>query len=261
MNKKELSQNRIYFFDELRGLAVFCMIFYHAFFILDSMFGYEWAAFLFEFFMPAQPFFAGLFIFICGMSCSLSRSNAKRGIRLLACAGVVTLFTALIMPVLGFDGMEIYFGILHLLASCILIYAAFEKPLKNASALAGIFLCAVLYPFFSGIRSGFLNYGELFALEIPEKLYESDWLAPLGIYSPDFFSADYFPIFPNIFIFFAGAFAGRYFVQNSFPEWMHKSRAPFLGSLGRKALIIYIVHMPAVYILAYVFELIINLFN
>lgn len=261
MKKKEISQNRIFFLDELRGLAVFCMIFYHAFFILDSMFGYEWAELLFEFFMPVQPFFAGLFIFICGTSCSLSRSNAKRGIRLLACAGIVTLFTALIMPLFDFTGMEIYFGILHLLASCILIYAFLEKPLKNASPVAGVLLCAVLYPFFSGISSGILNYGELFRFEIPEVLYETDWLAPLGIYSGDFFSADYFPIFPNIFIFFAGAFAGRYFIQNSFPEWMHKSRVPFLGSLGRKALIIYIVHMPAVYVLAYIFEFIINLFN
>ncbi|MBO5411024.1 MAG: DUF1624 domain-containing protein, partial [Clostridia bacterium] len=38
-NKK--TQNRICFLDELRGLAVFCMIFYHAFYILSSMFGYE----------------------------------------------------------------------------------------------------------------------------------------------------------------------------------------------------------------------------
>ena len=34
---------RIHFLDELRGLAVFCMVFYHAFFIIGSMFGIGWA--------------------------------------------------------------------------------------------------------------------------------------------------------------------------------------------------------------------------
>lgn len=261
MKNKETVKNRIFFLDELRGLAVFCMIFYHAFFILDFMFGYEWAAKLFEFFMPVQPFFAGIFIFVCGVSCSLSHSNFKRGLRLLIFAGVVTLVTAIIMPALGLPGMEIYFGILHFLACCILIYAIAEKPIERTSPFIGLLICTVLYPFFSGISGGILNYGELFVIEIPDVFYETNLLAPLGIYTQDFFSSDYFPLFPDIFIFLAGAFVGKYFVKKSFPEWMTESRAPFFAFLGRKSLIVYIVHMPAIYALAFAIEFIINLFN
>lgn len=254
------SQNRIYFLDELRGLAVFCMVFYHAFYILDSMFAFEPAAKLFEFFMPVQPMFAGIFISVCGVSCSLSKSNLRRGLRLLAVAAGFTLVTAVIMPMLGFVECEVYFGILHFLSVCIIIYALIENKLSAALPVGGILACAVLYPFFSGISEGFLNYGNLFWIKIPDVLYTTNLLVPLGIYKTDFFSADYFPLLPNIFIFFAGVFAGRYFKSVSFPEWMHKSRAAFLAFLGRNALVIYIAHMPVIYILAFAADYVVKMF-
>lgn len=255
---KPKSKKRIFFLDELRGFAVLCMVFYHAFYILASMYGYAWAEKLYLFFMPVQPFFAGLFIFICGVSCSLSRSNLKRGLIILGAAAIVTIATAVVMPKLGFVECEIYFGILHLLAVCVLSCALLQKPLAKFSPFAGILLCAVLYPFANGISTGVLNYGELFVFEIPAHLYETDYLAPLGIYSQSFFSADYFPIFPNIFIFFGGVFAGRYFIANGFPEWTYPQRIKPLGVLGRSALIIYIAHMPLIYAVTEIVRLIIK---
>ncbi len=255
------TQNRICFLDELRGLAVFCMIFYHAFYILSSMFGYEWAQKLFEFFMPLQPFFAAIFIFVCGISCALSKSNLKRGLRLLGCAAAVTVFTAVIMPLFNFIECEIYFGILHLLAVCILIYALLEKKLSKHSPVWGVVVCAVLYPFFSTVNEGFLRYGSLFSLEIPDALYQTNFLAPLGIYNQDFFSADYFPLLPNIFIFLAGAFTGRYLKVTSFPDWMYKNRAVFFSFFGKRALIIYIAHMPVIYVAAFAVDFILKMFN
>lgn len=261
MSKINESQKRIYFLDELRGFAVLCMVFYHAFYILDSMFYYEWASKLFYFFMPVQPIFAGLFIFICGISCALSRSNLKRGLRIAAAAGIVTLFTAVIMPAFGFIECEIYFGILHLLAVCILFFTAIEKGARKISPVAGILLCAVLYPFFSGISDGVLTYGELVKFEVPETLYSYKWLAIFGVDVPGFFSADYFPIFPSLFIFLAGTFSGIYFVKNGFPVWMQKKRIPFFATIGKFTLIIYIAHMPLIYGLAYGIEFIIKQFS
>ena len=40
--------------------------------------------------------------------------------------------------------------------------------------------------------------------------------------------------------------------MNSFPESLYKQRSRFLGFLGRRALIIYIVHMPLIYLAAYI---------
>lgn len=255
------AKKRIYFLDEMRGLAVFCMIFYHAFYIIGELFGIEQAMDLFYFFMPVQPFFAGIFIFICGISCSLSKSNLKRGAILLGIALGMTLVTAVVMPKMGFVDCEIYFGILHFLSVCILLFALFSKLIKAFSPAAGLVICAVLYIFTAGIGSGYLGFGETFRIDLPASLYTSDILVPLGIYSPAFYSADYFPLFPDIFIFLAGAFTGVYSAKKGFPEKLYIQRVPFFGFLGKNALIIYIVHMPLIYGAAYGIELIINLFK
>lgn len=248
--KKAAATNRIHFLDELRGLAVFCMIFYHAFFILYSMFDIPQARSLFEFFEPVQPIFAGIFISLCGISCSLSRNNLRRGLRLLAVAAGFTLVTAIILPALGFEGMEIYFGILHFLSLSILICVLLKKPLERTSPFAGMLLCAVMYPLTSKIEEGYLGYGELISLSLPESLYTTNWLMPLGIYSPSFYSGDYFPLFPDIFIFLFGYFIGRYCLVHSFPEGFYKKHSSFLSFLGRNALVIYIIHMPLIYFAA-----------
>lgn len=261
MKLSRKDENRIHFLDEARGFAVFCMIFYHAFYLLYSFFDLKAAYGLFIFFMPVEPIFAGLFMFVSGISTSLSKSNLKRGLILLGVALGFTAVTAVVMPAIGFVECEIYFGILHFLSCAIIIFALCRKFLSKMNPLAGILLCAVLYPFFSGIENGVLRYGNLVVLQLPESLYESNWLMPFGIYSDNFFSADYFPIFPNIFIFLAGAFLGAYFVKNGFPEWSYPKRNAFFGFLGRNALIIYIAHMPAIFAVSYGIELIINLFK
>ncbi len=252
-------KKRIHLLDEIRGLAVFCMIFYHAFYILDTSFGSNGAKELFDFFLPVQPLFAGIFIFICGISCTLSGSNLKRGLILLGIAVGMTFVTAFIMPKIGFVECEIYFGILHFLSVSILIYTLLSKRIAKVSLFSGILVCAVLYAFTSKIGEGFLSYGNLFSFALPEKLYETNWLVPLGIYNADFFSADYFPIFPDIFIFFAGIFAGKHFIAKGYPEWCFENKLPFFSFLGRNALVIYIAHMPLIFGVAYVIDLIINL--
>lgn len=258
MSLNSAEKKRIYLIDEIRGFAVLCMIFYHAFYVFDSFFGWDWADALFEFFMPVQPFFAGVFIFICGLSCTFSKNNLRRGTVLLGVALGFTLVTAVIMPKLGFADCEIYFGILHFLSVSIIIYALFSKFLSRLSPAIGAILCAVLYPFTSNLGNGVLSYGELVVFKIPESLYEHDFLMPLGIYSPGFYSADYFPLFPDIFIFLSGVFAGLHLAKKGYPEFSYSKRIPFFGFLGRNALPIYVVHMPIVYALGYIINMIIN---
>ena len=259
MLKKASDKNRIFFIDELRGFSILCMIFYHAFYLFDLAFAWKWADALFDFFMPVQPLFAGIFIFLCGLSCALSRNNLKRGLILLGVALGFTFVTAVIMPKIGFEGSEIYFGILHFLAVSILIYALFSKCFSRISPVCGIILCAALYPFTSSVAEGIFSYGELVSFKIPEALYESDFLMPLGIYSETFFSADYFPLLPNFFIFLSGVFAGFVFMKKGYPEWTKKKRVPFFGFLGRYTLPIYVVHMPVIYSMGLIITMFINL--
>lgn len=258
MNNISKAKNRIHLLDEIRGLAVLCMVFYHAFYITGASFGISGATKLFDFFLPVQPIFAGIFIFISGISCTLSKSNLKRGLILLGIALGMTFVTAFVMPKIGFVECEIYFGILHFLSVSILIYSLISKKLSKVSVFAGIVVCAVLYAFTSKIGEGVLSYGNLFTFALPEKLYETNYLMPLGIYNSDFFSADYFPIFPDIFIFMAGVFAGKHFLSKGYPDWSFENKIPFLAFLGRNALIIYIAHMPVIFGVVYCFEKITN---
>ena len=90
-------RNRIWELDFLRGVCVLLMIFDHFMFDIGDIFGEEWAA------VQGTDFFIGLyeralvyaesplrlvtrdivvwiFALLCGISCSFSRSNLKRGI-------------------------------------------------------------------------------------------------------------------------------------------------------------------------------------
>ncbi len=222
------------------------MVLYHAFFHMGSTFGIYAGARLFDFFMPVQPFFAGIFIFISGISSRLSHNNTKRGARLLLIAAALTVVTVWVAPLLGFEDLEIWFGILHLLSFSMLFFSLLRPVLDRIAPHWGILLCALLYAFTAEIGSGLLHYGELIVFHLPEKLFESNFLFPFGIYSDTFFSADYFPIFPNVFLFLAGSFAGVYAASGRFPREMYKKRVPFFAFVGRHALVIYICHQVVI---------------
>ena len=241
-----LSRPRIHFMDEVRGFAVFCMVFYHGFYSLAYVFGLEWGLRLLLFFMPAEPFFAGLFIFISGISSDLSRSNAKRGARLLVVALLVTAVTVGADLLVPGAGMSIWFGILHFLACARLLFSLLQKPLHRVPVRSGVLCCIMLYLVTCTLGQGTL----CFVLELPRWLYATNWLAPLGFYNSSFYSADYFPMLPWIFVFLAGTFLGRLAAAGRYPAWMAKKHVPFFSFLGRHALVVYVVHQPVILALA-----------
>lgn len=224
------------------------MILYHAFYIAGSAFGYELGDKLFEFFMPVEPFFAGLFIVISGISSRLSRSNAKRGLKLLGVALAVTLVTAVLLPLAGADGFGIYFGILHFLSLSMLAFAALRPLFDKIKPAWGVAASFALYLLTRGLTDGWLgpNIGGFLKFSLPGRLYEVPWLFPLGICSSSFSSADYFPLIPWFFVFAAGTFLGAALKQGKVPASAYRRRVPPLAFLGRHALAVYIAHAPAV---------------
>lgn len=235
-------KRRIHFMDELRGFAVLCMIFYHAFYTLAYLYGIDWGMALLRFFMPAEPFFAALFILISGISSDLSRSNLKRGLKLFAVALAVTLVTWLVVP-----SEIITFGILHFLSICMILFGLCKKWLDRLPfSWVWVFLCALAYFFTMHITDGYLGIGA-FSLPLPQAWYEQTWLFPFGICSESFRSSDYFPLFPWVFVFLAGTMLGRFAAAERFPSFMYKSRIPALSWMGKHALILYVVHQPVIY--------------
>ncbi len=242
--ERQIERNpRIPLVDEMRGLAVFCMVFYHLFFVLDHFFHFAIGRVLFDFFQPLQPLFAAVFIVISGVSSRFSRSNFRRGGILLAVSIGFTAFTVYVFPLLQINGAQIYFGILHLLSVSMLLFACLRPLLDKLNPHLGFFACLLLFVLFSNVERGWFGLGGPLKCAYPLWLYRSDLLMPLGFHTHSFTSADYFPLFPFVFLFFAGSFLGRLRT----PDWAYKSRIPPLALLGRLALPIYFLHQPLAY--------------
>lgn len=239
---------RIHLMDELRGFAVFCMVFYHGFYTLAFLMGQSWGEWLYRFFMPAEPWFAGLFIFIAGISSNLTHSNLVRGVRLLGVALLVTLATAIAVP----DEL-IVFGILHFLSVCMIAFGLLQLLRRRLGRteeppfrLWPVVVCAVLFIVTRYLASGYLQIPFVLRVFLPSGWYQA-WLAPLGLPGPGFSSADYFPLLPWCFVFAAGTVMGRLAKAGKFPAWTYPSRVPFFSFLGRHALLIYVLHQPVIY--------------
>lgn len=246
-------KKRIYTMDEIRGFCILCMVIFHGFFTAGFLFHVQPAQAVYYFFVPLQPFFAAAFIVISGISTQLSRSNLKRGIKLLALAFGVTLVTVLFLP-----GNEIYFGILHFLAVSILLFIPLQKVMDKIPVPAGLILSAILFFITYGVAHGALGVPELFSYTLPQTLYGNNLLMLFGFHDGNFTSADYFPLLPWFFAFLFGTFLGRYAVQKRVPRFMYVSRVQFFSFVGKHTLLIYILHQPVIYGILYACTLIAN---
>lgn len=238
--------------DELRGFMVLCMVFYHAFFTVYGFFDWQPSAELFEFFSPVEPLFAGGFIFLSGLMCGFSRSNLKRG--LLTC-GIALAVTAGTVAVDYFTGQEvaIYFGILHLLGFGMLFCGVFDFALRRVNKWLGLCLHLVLFALFYGVPENNFNFLNIRA-HLPANWGRLPGMFILGFTTDEFYSADYFPLLPWLFLFIAGYYA----VKTGFIQRLSRVFAPSrcrpLAFLGRHALLIYILHQPVIFAVCWVIE-------
>jgi len=249
-----MAKRRIRFLDEVRGLCVVLMVAYHALYVLGYLFSVSFARWLFDFFTPIQPFFAGLFVVICGISCHLSHNNLKRGVLLAAFAACLSLvmWAAVKWNVLD-QYSYIWFGVLHCLAACILLYVLFSPTLRLIPPWLGILINGILLflcwhvPYDSG---GYLGIHGLFRIPLPTFEANNPWLYAFGL-CPVYGASDYFPLIPWFFCFLIGTYIGVWAKNGKFPNTLYRSRIPFLSAVGRHALWIYALHQPIIYGICY----------
>lgn len=244
--KSKSNRKRIYALDELRGFSVFCMVFYHAFYSVGLIFNVPFFVSLLKFFMPAEPFFAAIFIIISGISSNLSHSNLSRGTKLFVVAMAVTLVTAIVEP-----KYIIQFGVLHMLSISMLIYGLLQKPLSKIPRIFGMIFFGLLFIISYCVPYHYLGIPNLFAIKLPSVLYSTSFLYPIGFPNAHFFSSDYFPLIPWLFAFLFGTYIGKYAAEERFPKFTYKSHIPFFSFLGRHALLIYIIHQPIIFGITY----------
>ncbi|MEG1661868.1 MAG: heparan-alpha-glucosaminide N-acetyltransferase domain-containing protein [Clostridiales bacterium] len=244
--------NRIWELDALRGLCVLLMFIDHTLYDLGFIFGDIWrqagiSGTLIDLCLFARDAFwpslfrkiirvgvLASFIGLCGLSCSFSRSNLWRGLKLLVIALLLSLVTWIMDRCLGQrDVFTIRCGVLHMLAISILLYNLVQPFSRNIVLVMGLLLAALgLYFHGNPLPASGLVAGVL------------------GISSTGFYSADYFPLLPWSGYFLVGAACGvsLYHTRVSyFPRHgQNKAWRPLLF-LGRNALLFYLLHQPIVY--------------
>lgn len=243
---------RVRLLDALRGIAIFLMILHHLTFNVAWIFfdGSSFARFcsaVYDSFVVSdllQPFFQCLFFFLSGAVCRYSRSNYRRGTVAFLLGVAMEVVTGVVLPAIDADlfaGCEIRFGILSCLGSCMILWALVGDGFDRLSRLPVI---KFLMPFL------LMGLWLLF-YPITSKTYDVDGLHWLGFASARFYSADWFPILPWIFVFFLGAWAGRFIREGRLPGWFYRIRIPFFDFIGRHTLPVYLLHQPVVFGLCY----------
>ncbi len=235
-------RKRFWEVDFLRGVAVVMMIISN--FVFDlTFFGVD-IYFSSKFWWYFAHLTAGIFIFLVGVSLTLSYSRAKklgvkkvfkkylqRGLKIFSLGMLITLVTYVYISK-GF----IIFGILHFIGIAIILGYFFLRFRYTNLFLGAAFVLFGIY-----LRS--------FTFDFP-------WLLWLGLIPKGFYTLDYFPIFPWFGIVLMGIFTGN----SLYPNYKRKFRMPDLSKnslikffcfLGRNSLKIYLFHQPVIFFLLY----------
>jgi uncharacterized membrane protein len=230
--------SRFWEVDALRGVAIIMMIIFHLmwdlwfFRILPDVVLWE------GFWKYFQRTTASLFIFLVGVSLTISYRRAVqqqgnsqglytkflvRGLRIFGIGIIISLGVWLAGT--GY----IHFGILHLIGFSV----AFAYPfLRLRRPNIGIWIAFNIVGYF------------LQDLRVP-----TTWFVWLGFVPRGYAPVDFFPVIPWFGLALLGVAAGNYFYTEkgrafALPDLSHLLPVRLLGTLGRRSLFIYVIHQP-----------------
>lgn len=223
-------KKRIWELDALRGLCILGMVIVHFIYDLVELYGlvkWDYPP-LFTF---VQQWGGVLFLLISGICVTLGSRCIRRGALVFGC-GVVVGAVTYGMYHFGFSGkgIIIYFGVLHCLGACMLLWPVFRRLPHWALALLGAVLVAV----------------GLYLRTLPGAAFP--WLMPLGLPWEGFASSDYFPLLPYLGFFLLGSALGKSVYRNKdslLPRINTKNfLVRFFLLCGKHSLWIYMLHQP-----------------
>ena len=230
--------------DLLRGLAIISMVLYHAMWDIVHIFDNNFRWFKGDLGYLWQQSIGITFIFLAGFCFSLSKRKIKRGIFVFICGGIITAVTLIFMP-----ENQIIFGVLTFIGSALLLQTALEPILKRVNGIWGFSLSLILFVVFKNLRDGLI-----LSFSAPKFLYKNYFTAFLGFPPRNFWSTDYYGLFPWFFLFLCGYFAYNLFKEKGWLEVLTKIKCPPIEFIGRHSIMIYMVHQPLVYALLTLFS-------
>lgn len=296
IQQSERSKSRIWELDFVRGICVILMVLDHIMYsimdvapFMDIMLGKSvwdnislwiqdvyWYSGLRTY---VRFLVLGAFFIVCGTSCSLSRSNFKRGALCFLVGCGVSCVTVIIDKIFAV-GISIYFGVLHMLGVSILVYALLTELGKLICKLGksektkvvtrtigdylapimGVILLIVYFTcFFEGIK------GDMPITNVKIEDKSMSVLASLFV-NVQYSSiehivggADFWPLFPWLAIVLVGGFVGvgiyKSKARNYLARFDGKWNKP-VCFVGRHALLIYVAHQVAAVALLFLITLI-----
>ena len=211
---------RYHALDVLRGFCLILMLIHHTLFDIDNLgiMALPWLES--GWFSVIQTFFASCFVMLAGASCKFSRNNRNRAVIMIIVALGISGFTVVFAP-----GLEIRFGIIHMMGFSTLIYSLMGKYLDRVPAFLWLALYAATW-------------------QLPRIYTSVEGLWWLGIRTASFSSGDYYPLMPWFFMYMFGAWLGGKIRENKMPRWFYILRCAPLEKLSSKSLWIFLLHQP-----------------
>ena len=234
------STSRYALLDELRGLDLISMMLYHGMWDLVYLFGVSapwyatWKGELW------QQSICWVFILLSGFCLPMGHHPLKRGATVFGAGALVTAVTLLFMP-----EDVVWFGVLTLIGSAMILTGLLDRFLQKVPAGFGMAISFLLFLPTRNAASGYFGFGA-FRVLLPRSLYANYLTAYLGFFPLGFFSTDYFPLIPWLFLFWTGYFL-HHLVGRERMEPLRRSVCPPLGWLGRHSLLLYLLHQPVIF--------------
>ena len=220
--------------DTLRGLTLVSMIAYHACWDMVYMFGADWPWYRSRGAFLWQQSICWTFILLSGYCFRLGRHPLRRGVTVFAAGALVSAVTILFLP-----GNRVFWGILSLLGASMLLTALLQSRLSRVPAVPGLSAAFALFLLCYRVPEHVF-----LAFRLPEALYRDDFTACFGFPPRDFFSTDYFPLLPWLFLFWCGFYL--YDITRRDAALL-SVRLPPLTVMGRYSLWAYLLHQPIIY--------------
>lgn len=226
-------KKRIWELDAFRGFFMILIMAFHGWYDLVYLYGLTDLSTPLErgLFQLFNDWGGTPFLLLSGICVTIGSKHIKRGLQVIGGGMIITLVTTG-MYLLGFTGKSIiiYFGVLHCVGVCMLLWALFKKLPTPVLLVLGIAMAAVGLYLKGGVYVDF------------------PWLIPLGLPTRSFASSDYFPLLPNLGYFLIGAAFGRTFYKEKVTLLPKVNPGNpvirFFGFIGKNSLIFYLLHQP-----------------